>query len=123
MGAARRFRRNTAARAVTPMFGRLDAYLCSQCAEYTVTVDVGDGKTSQAIRCPAAACAAWPEAGIAESIGRPNPWPAGVPTTPRWEWRTPNAKTMEAMRQAGGSAWDHVRAGGMLLHRRHKVSP
>lgn len=112
---ARRVRRNTAERALTPAGGRINAYGCAECGGYTVTLDVHSGSTPSKLACRATdGCK-----GVATSLGYPWPWPRDVPATPRWEWYRPQGDAERAA-LADPKTAAHLRAGGLLLRpRRH----
>lgn len=105
---------------------RKNAYWCSDCHGYIVTVDVDEGVTPAFLACrvkgeptdPGNDCK-----GHMRSMWYPKePWPDEdglgnpIPTEPTWEWYKP---TPEQLRRIGNpELTDHVERGGLDLRRR-----
>jgi hypothetical protein len=95
--------------------GEKNAYWCSDCEQYLITVDVAQGVTPFIVRCRNCG-------GDARSQLYPEePWPATdpagrtIPNQPTHEWYMP---TLEAARRMGEGTLDHVTKGGLVLRER-----
>jgi hypothetical protein len=110
---------------------RKNAYYCDACRGYVVTVDRDEGVTPMFLACrvkgePTDArnrC----KGQMVSMMYPPEPWPekdgygAQIPTTPTWEWYSPDADERAALDDATSA---HVEKGGLLLRRiGHKPPP
>lgn len=102
----------------TPAYfkGRENVYTCPDCGGYTVTVDRDEGTTPAFLDCRArVGCK-----GMAASAWYPSgPRPGHIPP-PAWEWYRPDAAETKRLKRKWFGAWEHVRAGGLLLR---KITP
>jgi hypothetical protein len=89
---------------------RLNAYHCTICGGYIVTIDRDEGVTPMFLACRATrGCP-----GRSVSMGYPKlPWPAHAPEpVPRWEWYRP---TLKWARRKGPGMVEYVQRGGLEI--------
>ncbi|MCX5070890.1 hypothetical protein OOJ91_34140 [Micromonospora lupini] len=97
---------------VAHLGGALNAYYCTTCTGFTVTVDAARGTTPSMLACRAGdgSCEQ-----MAVSLGYPKVWPARAPRTPAWEWYRPGEDELARLHQEQPAAYGHVVQGGLLL--------
>ncbi|WP_431977593.1 hypothetical protein [Micromonospora haikouensis] len=97
---------------IARLAGTLNAYYCTSCAGFTVTVDTARGTTPSMLACRAGdgSCGE-----MAVSLSYPTSWPAGAPLEPEWEWYRPVGEELSDLRDEEPEAYDHVVRGGLLL--------
>lgn len=98
---------------------RENAYVCPDCKQPTITVDVDEGVTPMFISCKATeGCE-----GMAQSMMYPKaPRPSHVPA-PAWEWYKPTRDEVEESEKEYPGSIQHWDNGGLFLRERTDRQP